>query len=147
LIIVNSTTSSREEAISELAEKLILGGYAKPSFTQAVLLRENSFPTGLPVYPIGVAIPHADIKHILIPAIAISILAKPVSFCTMSDPDTLVDVKILFMLAMKETHAQLELLKSLIQFIQDQNKLIQLIEATTAQEVLEQFNFNEIKIG
>lgn len=136
MIIVDSTAPTPEDAISELADKLISEGYAKATFKQAVLVRENSFPTGLPVYPVGVAIPHTDGEHIIASAVAVSILSQPVPFYAMGNPENLVAVNVVFMLAMKEAHAQLELLKSLIQFIQDQRKLAQLLEAANTQEVL-----------
>ena len=88
---MNSTAATREEALAELAKMLMANNYVHASFAQAVLHRENEFPTGLPTNPVGVAIPHTDIEHVISPAIAVSILANPVQFNEMGNPDNQVE--------------------------------------------------------
>ncbi len=137
LIVMNSAATNREEALVELAEKLRANHYVGPSFTQAVLNREEEFPTGLPTSPVGVAIPHTDIEHVISPAIAVSILANPVQFKEMGNPDNQVDVRIIFMLAVNTPHMQLDLLKRLISRISDTSSLISLLQAQDKQAVLQ----------
>ena len=56
----------RGGALHLLATAAVEQGYARESFVDAVVEREASFPTGLPL-PLPVAIPHADARHILKP--------------------------------------------------------------------------------
>lgn len=137
LIVMNSTAATREEALAELAKMLMANNYVHASFAQAVLHRENEFPTGLPTNPVGVAIPHTDIEHVISPAIAVSILANPVQFNEMGNPDNQVNIRIIFMLAVNNPQMQLDLLKRLISQISDANSLTSLLHAQSKPEVLQ----------
>jgi len=136
LIVFDSAAANREDALVELAEKLRAKNYVSAGFAQAVLSREQEFPTGLPTQPVGVAIPHTDIVHVISPAIAVSILSNPVPFHEMGNPDNQVPVRIIFMLAVNSPHMQLDLLKRLMGRISDTRSLNALLHAQDKQEVL-----------
>ncbi len=53
--------------------------------TTAILQREAQFPTGLPVTPYGVAIPHTDGTYVLKPQLAFASLKNPVVFQEMGN--------------------------------------------------------------
>jgi len=144
LIIIDSDAMTQQAALSELASKLLLANYVQESFLEAVLLREEVFPTGLPTSPIGVAIPHTDIEHVIAPAIAVSILRNPVKFKMMGDPDQQLDVQIIFMLAIKEPHMQIEVLEQLMECIQDGEKLSLLAHATDVISVMKVLSSIEV---
>jgi PTS system galactitol-specific IIA component len=48
-----------------------------------------------------------------------------------------IQVKFIFMLALKEAHSQLDMLQTLIALIQDEAKIQQLLAATTEDEVVQ----------
>ncbi len=79
-VFIDLDASSSEESIRKMSKFLREAGYVKASFEDAVLSREEMFPTGLPTPEIGVAIPHTDPEHVIYPTIAIAILKKPVEF-------------------------------------------------------------------
>lgn len=120
---------SREEAVRLVATPLLAAGLVKQSYPQAILEREKSFPTGLPTVGVGVAIPHTDIEHVNEPAIAVGILRHPVHFQNMAEPDESIPVHLLFMLALNEPHAQIEMLQQLMGLVQDADLLQRLKEA------------------
>ena len=113
LVMINLEAETQQEALEKLAGRLYETGYVKETYAQAILEREKVFPTGLPTEGYGVAIPHTDVEHVHKPAVALGILQKPVKFNLMGDlnPESQVDVQIMFMLAIKEPHMQLELLQ------------------------------------
>ncbi|WP_171016676.1 PTS sugar transporter subunit IIA [Pseudalkalibacillus caeni] len=135
---------TREEAIDGLSVVLNESGYVKETFLSAVLEREKVHPTGLPA-AVGVAIPHTDTEHVLKPALAVGVLENPVPFQVMGNPEENVEVKIVFLLAMKEPQAQLDLLQKLMGLLQNEELLIQLSKS----ENLEQAKkiFSTIPIG
>jgi PTS system galactitol-specific IIA component len=137
LVIMNSNAETREEAIGELADLLIAEKYAAKSFKNAVIEREKIFPTGLPSEPIGVAIPHTDVEHVIKPAVAVSVLAKPVQFKLMGDNEKDVNVRAIFMLAIKEPHMQVELLQQLMDCIQDSKRLLSIIDAKDKSSIVD----------
>ena len=123
LIMLNLDVNDKFELLSKVADNLHSLGYVKETYKNAVIEREKIFATGLPTLLGGVAIPHTDINHVNIPAISIARLKKPVDFIIMGDDSETIAVDLIFMLAMKEEHAQLELLQSLMGILQDEISL------------------------
>ena len=120
LIFKNIEVSNNEDALKFLGQRLFDEQYVKESYIQAVVAREKKYATGLPTEIYGVAIPHTDI--------AIGILNKPVKFIMMGTDDTEIDVKVVFMLAVKEPQEQLQLLEKLMTIFQDKNILNNIVD-------------------
>ncbi|AVD36578.1 PTS sugar transporter subunit IIA [Clostridioides difficile] len=128
LIFKNIEVSNNEDALKFLGQRLFDEQYVKASYIQAVIAREKKYATGLPTEIYGVAIPHTDIVHVNEPGIAIGILNKPVKFIMMGTDDTEIDVKVVFMLAVKEPQEQLQLLEKLMTIFQDKNILNNIVD-------------------
>lgn len=60
----------------------------------------------------------------------------------MGSPEVLVPVKIMFMLAIKEPKKQLEFLQALIDMFQTDEKVLAIIQANTAEEVVKSIKQN-----
>lgn len=123
LIFKGIEASNNEDALKFLGQRLFDKQYVKESYIEAVIAREKKYATGLPTEIYGVAIPHTDIVHVNEPGIAIGILSKPVKFIMMGTEDTEIDVKVVFMLAVKEPKEQLQLLEKLMNIFQDKSML------------------------
>lgn len=61
----------------------INAGFAKQGYDQALIERENQYPTGLHIPEVEVAIPHADVEWAIKPSLTIAILDHPVTFGSM----------------------------------------------------------------
>ena len=109
-------------------------GLIKPSWLEAALTREASSPTGLPT-SIPVAIPHTDAEHCYQNGIGFFKLTKPVEFGEMGSLDRKVSVQLIIPLLITEPKAQLPLLMSVINLVQDQNKLAELNKLSTEAEI------------
>lgn len=131
VILINIEAENRDEALTILADKLESEGFVKSSFTQAILDREDEFSTGLPGFGRGIAIPHADPQHVNMSVMAIATLRKSVQFRMMGNHDELIDVEVMFMLALKESHSHMSVLQSLMDVIQNESLLTQIKEAAT----------------
>jgi PTS system galactitol-specific IIA component len=77
------------------------------------------------------------VEHVNDAAVAIGVLKDPVSFTVMASEDDKVDVKIMFMLAVKEPHAQIELLQTLMGVLADPELLQSMSEASSNREIYE----------
>ncbi|MCC0782014.1 PTS sugar transporter subunit IIA [Clostridioides sp. ES-S-0108-01] len=128
LIFKGIEVSNNEDALKFLGQHLFDKQYVKESYIQAVVSREKKYATGLPTEIYGVAIPHTDIVHVNEPGIAIGILDKPVKFIMMGTDDTEIDVKVIFMLAVKEPQEQLQLLEKLMTIFQDESMLNNIVD-------------------
>ncbi|KXG74652.1 Transcriptional regulator ManR [Fervidicola ferrireducens] len=136
LIETELEAKNKEEVLEVLAKLLIVKGYVKDSYLKAILEREKVFPTGLPTDGVGVAIPHADIDHVLTSGIALAVLKSPVKFNVMGNPTEEVDVRLVFMLAINEPKMQVNLLKNLISLFQDKNLLIKLSDMADKKKII-----------
>lgn len=109
------------EAIDLLGRSLMENGYIKQGYVDSVLKREQTFPTGLVLKNVGIAIPHASPEgNVLKNGIAIARLNNPVQFNWMENPDEKIDVNMVFMLALADSSEHLDVLKKL--FVAFQNE-------------------------
>lgn len=139
LVMLDIQADNDQIAIDILAGTMLEAGVIKPSYIPAVKAREVEFCTGLMFEEMGIAIPHTDAEHVNEGAIGIGILKKPVVFKFMGMPDTPVDVQIMFMMAIKEAHSQIEFLQALMNAFQTAGRLSSLKECKTPEEVVETF--------
>lgn len=118
LIFTKMVAKSREEALSYLSKHLYEKGFVKESFCEAIINREKKYPTGLQIREGGVAIPHTESSHVHKDAIAVGVLITPVSFQRMDIADQLVEVEVIFMLALSQNHGHLQVLSELMNVFQ-----------------------------
>ncbi|MEJ2012685.1 MAG: PTS sugar transporter subunit IIA [Anaerolineales bacterium] len=128
------------QVIRALGGLLLDQGYVRDTFIQAVLDREKVFATGLPTPVIQVAIPHADVEHVLQSAIAVASLRHPVEFGEMGNPEGTVQARIVFMLAVKESDSLVSLLQNLVGIFQDADFLKRILESQDRTTIAELFN-------
>ena len=118
-ILVGVEAIDAKDSIRKLTDALVETDHVTLEFAEDVWEREGTFPTGLPTQPLAVAIPHADPDHVNRSAVCVGVLISPVQFSQMgTDGSTVLDVSILFMLAIKEKEKQVEMIQQLITLIQ-----------------------------
>jgi PTS system galactitol-specific IIA component len=135
LVLLDLEATTPEEVIRQMAAHLLAKGYVKESYPQAVLAREQKFPTALPT-PIAVSFPHTDVSHCLRPAIAVGVLRQPVKFGFMGDPAQLLDVRVVFMLSVTRPEYQVKTLQKLIDLCQDAANIERILQAQSPREVV-----------
>ena len=141
LIFQDLDFSTADEALEYLAGELHQQGLGVEDYVDAVLAREKEYPTGLPA-KINVAIPHTDSKYVNEPSVAVGILNQPVQFKSMENPDNILDVQIIMMLAIKDPNNQIEFLQSVISLIQDESALEDILSSgdkNKIKEILENY--------
>ena len=121
IAIFNGHAENCEDALRILSEKFVEAGVVEDNFLEGLLKREAVFPTGLLLddRDFGVAIPHTDPEYVKSTQLGFMTLDEPVSFKFMADPETEVPVKIIFMMAIKEAHGQVEMLSKLMEIFAD----------------------------
>ncbi len=121
LIFVQKSFKENSDVIKFLSEELRERSFVKESFCDAVLEREKKHPTGLYLGKINVAIPHADIKYVNKPGMAVATLQKPISFRKMDDPTLSIPVHIVFLLALVDPNEYVKFLSSLTRSFSDES--------------------------
>lgn len=127
ITLFQQEADSAAEALKSLAEVFQEKNLVTTDFYQNIIKREEAFPTGLDVNGIGVALPHTDSEYVHRSQVGFLSLKEPVKFFQMGTTDQPVEVKILFMLALKEPHQQLTMLQNLIEMFQKEDVLQQLL--------------------
>jgi PTS system galactitol-specific IIA component len=127
LVRTHLKATTRQEAIASLASLLLKQHLVDDGFCEAVLAREEVYPTGLPLPDIPVAIPHTEAGHCKSPAMAVGILDQPVEFGEMgADPGSMLKVRIVFVLALNDPKKQVEWLQRLVAMFQEPGLLAEL---------------------
>ncbi|MDO5145627.1 MAG: PTS sugar transporter subunit IIA [Eubacteriales bacterium] len=138
LVFNHLSVSNSDEVFDALGGNLEKLGYCKNTYVQALKDRERSFPTGIQLPEIGIAIPHTDPEHVNKSAISIATLENPVRYFHMGTSPgdgAEVQVKLIIMLAIAGT-GHLDILQKAIQLIQDQEAVSCILEAKTARDVI-----------
>ena len=120
---------SRDEVLKLAADHLKQAGYVTDGFFQALLKRENMFPTGICFGDTCVAIPHAEPGFVKKPVMLIMTLERPVRFVNMEDCEAEIPVEIVFVLAFTDSEKHLNVLQRLSALIRDSGTAAALPEA------------------
>lgn len=129
LILKIGGKKTNAEVLSEMTDYLCEKGIVKDTYKQAILDREQNFPTGLETGGINIAIPHTDVCHVKEAAICVGILDTPASFRAMDEPDQDLPIHLVIMLALTETHGHIEMLQKIVELIQNREDVKRIIEA------------------
>lgn len=124
------------DVIRRIGGKLLSAGYVRDTFIEAVLEREKTIPTGLPLSgKYNAAIPHTDVEHVIRPGIGMATLLRPVVFKNMVSPDETVEVQLVFVLALEQPKSQIEMLQEVAQVLQRPDVVSALMEARHLEQV------------
>lgn len=127
--------STYQDVMKEIGGKFIEKGYCNNTYVDALIEREEEYPTGLDIRGIGVAIPHTDVVHVKQAGIGIARLNQEVKFTQMGSDDDVM-VRLVFMLAVDKPNDHLEHLQDILKIIQDKEILEKLLIANSAEEIL-----------
>jgi len=124
------------EALRRASQYLYNKGLVKETYVESLLKREKEFPTGLQSEKgIGVAIPHADIEHVLEEAFLAMFPTKTLYFHKMDEPDKKIPVDLVLLLVVKSTQGYMKFLSDLASTINDE-KFAELVESGKTEEVI-----------
>lgn len=135
-VLLHVDAKDANTIIQMLGSRLLETGYVKDSFVDAAIDRESRLPTGLPLGGgYNAAIPHTDIDHVIKPGLALATLKNPVPFQNMAIPTETVDVSLVFLLALEQPKAQIEMLQEIAGVLQAPEVVAALMKATSYEEV------------
>ena len=136
LLLLHPEVSDGETTIRRLVDSMVKAGFVDGRFADDVLLREKTFPTGLPTVPLAIAMPHADPDYVHGSAVGVAVLDSPVKFGQMgTDGSIQVEAHLVFLLAIKEREKQVTLIGELMGLVQTPSLLESLRDATGVDEV------------
>ena len=144
LCMFNQAFANKDELFESMFKKMYQAGAVKDDYLEGITEREKEYPTGLVVGNIGFAIPHTDSSKVNYSQICFASLKNPVKFANMVDKNDIIDVEIVFMLAMSKPHEQVETLKNLIGLFQDEETINKLKNCKDENSFIEILNKRDI---
>lgn len=136
LIFLDVEGTTREDVLTDIANRLVEKGVVKESFPAALLAREREYPTGLLLGDTNIAIPHAQPEHINEIAVTIAIPRSPVTFLDMGDHETEFPVSVIICLALQKMDDNIKMLPALMEFFATPENLNALLACRTPAEVM-----------
>jgi PTS system galactitol-specific IIA component len=125
-----------KDVISHLGKCLFDAGYVRKTFVDAALDRESRLPTGLPLSgDVNAAIPHTEVEHVMKPGLAMATLSAPVTFQNMVAPEEAVPCQLVFVMALDQPKAQIEMLQEIAGILQNPVVISDLMSANDFEEV------------
>ena len=119
------------DVVTKLGNLLFDAGYVHDTFVQAALTRESELPTGLPLGgDYNAAIPHTDVEHVIKPGLAMATLTKPVTFQNMVNPEEVVPVQLVILMALDKPKTQVEMLQEVAGVLQNAQVIERLMAAS-----------------
>ena len=123
--------------LTELGDYAVKNNLATAGYTNALLDREEAFPTGI-MANIGIAIPHTGQEYTSEGTIIISVLNKEATFKSMGSFKP-IQVKVIFQLLLNKPENQVKMLGKIVDFIQNSDKMNRIIEDMPLESVFEDF--------
>ena len=139
LVFFDVTATTGTELFSWLREKLAPMGYLEDSWLQAIIARENNYPTGFELDNISVAIPHVEPENIAKPYIAVVKPKKPVAFEPMAAMvDHPVQAQLIINLGLKaHDEDQVAVLQKLMNVFMDASACENILSQTTGKGMVD----------
>lgn len=134
LVQLDMPVNNQTELFQNMANVLYEKGFVKDTYLESLLVREENYPTALPVEPYPVAIPHTNVEHIIRPFIAPVRLKEPIEWREMANNDAIHQVRFVFMLGFLKSDEHVELLQVLVENFQDEELMQKLVDAKDADE-------------
>ncbi len=136
LIVIGAEVETAEDCIRLAAKLFEENGYVKEGYGDAVAKRELEYPTGLPGKGINIAIPHTNNQLVNHPAVGVIIPVKPVKFSMMGMKEQVLDCEVILPLVVKDSHQQIDMLKRMMQIIQDSETLTKIRNSENKAEII-----------
>ena len=134
-VFLNIKAHTFVELINLLSPKLLAKSYINNGFVKKIINREKKFPTGLSFGKFNVAIPHVDSKYVKQSGIIAVKLKKPILMTHMATTNRKIKVCFLFILLVKESKLQVNILTELMNNFNDQKVQKKLYNLKTKAEM------------
>ncbi|GAB2027598.1 PTS sugar transporter subunit IIA [Lactovum odontotermitis] len=136
LIFLDLEARDRADLFTQVAEKCQERGYVNDGFLSFLNTREDNYPTGLDLGTYQVAIPHGDPEFVKRPFISLIRLAHGVDMKKMEDSESVISVRLFFILGLTDGGSHVEILRDVIKKLQNETFVAQLLESKTTDDVL-----------
>lgn len=136
LVFFDFDTQTRQEFFHELYNRLYSQGYVQKTWLDAIVTREENYPTGLVCPAVSIGLPHTDPVHIKKPYIAFVIPKKPIEFELMAQKGEAVEAQCIVNLGITHACDQVGILQNLMNLFSCEQAVQDLLHTQDAQEFI-----------
>ena len=130
------TKKDKDEVLKELTQLLVDSGNVESTYINAVIDREKEYATGLRLGgEINVALAHADIIHVKKSGFSLGIMENPIEFNEMGNPEGVVPVHVIFVMAAVNPQAVMGFIERLTERVFMDDAVMQQIYTTKDESV------------
>jgi len=130
------TKKDKDEVLKELTQLLVDSGNVESTYINAVIDREKEYATGLRLGgEINVALAHADIIHVKKSGFSLGIMENPIEFNEMGNPEGVVPVHVIFVMAAVNPQAVMGFIERLTERVFMDDAVMQQIHTTKDESV------------
>ena len=133
LIFLDVDVNNKNELFGFMSRELLKKGYVCNTYEEKLMEREESYPTGLKLTTMGVAIPHANTEYSKANKFIVLNLKKQIEFKNMEDESN-VNVCLVIGLVFNDKDKHMDNLMKLSLLLQNEEKLKEIKEAGTKDE-------------
>ncbi|MQW23468.1 MULTISPECIES: PTS sugar transporter subunit IIA [unclassified Lactococcus] len=144
IVFFDYDAENKEEIFNTLTKELLKRNLVKENYYEKIVEREEKFPTGLQINKLGIAIPHSDSEFVNRSQIAFMRLKQPIEFYEMGSNKDIININMIFLLALKDGHEHPKMLQSLIEMFQKEEVMDELKRVSDANEFVEIMTLNNI---
>ena len=134
LIFLDVDVNNKNELFGFMSRELLKKGYVCNTYEEKLMEREESYPTGLKLTTMGVAIPHANTEYSKANKFIVLNLKKQIEYKNMEDESN-VNVCLVIGLVFNDKDKHMDNLMKLSLLLQNEEKLKEIKEAGTKDEV------------
>lgn len=135
------------DIFKSVAKKLYDKEIVTADFSDALIEREKNYPTGMDLFVVhndprvpNIAIPHAEAAYCHTKNVVLVQLKHAVPFKNMINPEQEVAVHFLFIILNDEQDAQVNILANIMDFANDKQNMLALLETSDAGDIRRLFN-------
>lgn len=134
LVFFNDNSKTREELFKKVENFLTKLNFVKQGYSEALIKRENQYPTGIKIGDYGIAVAHTDASYILKSDVLFCKLIDSIEFSSM-ETNEVIDVNFVFILLLENGEDHLQMLQKIALTMQDGEFLEQVIRTQTKEEL------------
>ncbi len=141
-LIFNEEFGDLTQAFKCLSEKFLERGLVKQGYLDALIQREQNYPTGIDLTAVckgipNIAIPHTESRYCNVTKVIVIKLHKDIVVKDMMNADKDLDVKYLFMILNKEGTEQSNILAKIMEFATKEENINGLIKSDSLESIYE----------
>lgn len=134
-VYINVKGNNFKDVLKNVAFDLEKKGFVKDSFFNAVIERENNFPTGLEFPSYSIAIPHTDSEHVNDNSIVVIKPENTIIFKDMGTNSKNLEVNVILLLLVSKNDEQVKVLSNIIKKFANDEIYNKILDSNNEQEI------------